>query len=87
MKNKTFESLAHDAAITSIDHLTAQELKEVLNAASDRLMKIQDMYENAIRTAIAAAIDAGLTVNFTDYRMNNTVTITPEENHYYIDVE
>ena len=81
------DSLALDSALVAIRCLTAPELKEVLEYASDRLMEIQEKHEKAIRAAIDAARADGVNVNFTDMRMNNTVTVCDDEPQYYVDVE
>ena len=88
--NLTYEnmnSFTCNTALAAIRCLDALELKKVLEYASECLMEIQDKHEKAIRVAIDEACAAGLNVNFTDMRMNNTVTICDDEPKYYVDVE
>ena len=61
---QTFNSIAADTASIALNMMTTEELREVINAAANKIDEKAERHRIAIEQAIADAIDDGFDICF-----------------------
>lgn len=77
--NKTFDSIAADTATIALNMMTTKELREVINAAANKIDEKAEQHRIAIEQAIADALADGFDICFWVEGKNSDCFIDHEE--------